>query len=206
MIAIPNPTYRRQVSASATPSSSATTCRIFSRGPSPQTKKNDPQRAIKYYRAVAAAVPEEAKGWSLLCAAYEKAQDRERAMRACKYAVDRRGVALADYGRYVGLFVSKPGDLTSDEKGELKGVLDHLDKQPELAVPTAHLRCQVAVKTKDVQDMQACTAVLAKVAPDDPKTVVFQWSLAVMRGDAAEASRLIGRAQQLAWGRRVSRE
>ena len=39
--------------------------------------------------------------------------------------------------------------------------------------------------------------MLAKAAPDDPKTVVFQWTLAVMHGDRAEAARLIGRAQTL---------
>jgi hypothetical protein len=79
----------------------------------------------------------------------------------------------------------------------LDAVLAHLDKQPDLAIPTAHLRCQAATKTKDSGALQACTAVLAKAAPDDPKTVVFQWTLAVMRGDGAEAAHLVRRAQAL---------
>ncbi len=161
------------------------------------TKKNDHQRAIKYYRALASALPEHAQGWSLLCGAYERAHDRERALRACKYALDREGAELKDYHRYVDLLVAKPDDLDGEERGELDAVLAHLDKQPDLAIPTAHLRCQAATKTKDSGALQACTAVLAKAAPDDPKTVVFQWTLAVMRGDGAAAARLISRAQAL---------
>jgi tetratricopeptide (TPR) repeat protein len=160
------------------------------------TKRNDMATAIKHYRALAAAIPAQAQGWSLLCEAYEKVYDRERALRACKYALDREGAALKDYRRYVSLMVGKPGDLTTEEQGALNAVVGHLDKQPEMAIPAAHLRCQSAVKTKDTAAMQACTAVLAKAAPQDPKTIVFQWSYAVMRGDKAEASRLLGMAQQ----------
>ena len=78
----------------------------------------------------------------------------------------------------------------------LNEVFAHLDKQSDLAVPAAHLRCQTAVKMKDKGAMGACTAVLAKAAPDDPKTIVFQWSYAVMRGEREEAAALVNRAQQ----------
>src|SRR5690349_18331618 len=37
--------------------------------------RKDQAGVIKYYRAVAAAIPEEAKGWSLLCEAYQTAHD-----------------------------------------------------------------------------------------------------------------------------------
>ena len=159
-------------------------------------QRHDQESAIKYLRALAAAIPEQAKGWSMLCAAYETAHDRDRALRACKYALERPGVDVADYQRYVGLMVAKPGDLSDDETGALKAVFDHLDTQPDLAVTTAHLRCQAAIKTKDTAAMQACTTVLAKVAPDDPKTIVFQWSFAVMRGDGAAAAQLLERAKK----------
>ena len=59
-----------------------------------ETKRKDQARVIKYYRALAAAIPEEAQGWSLLCEAYQTAGDRERALRACKYAIDRKGVQI----------------------------------------------------------------------------------------------------------------
>jgi hypothetical protein len=93
--------------------------------------------------------------------------------------------------------VSKPDALLPEERTAVSDVLAHLDQQPDLAVPAAHLRCKVSVKTNDAAGLEACTAVLAKAAPEDPKTVVFQWSLAVMRGQRAQAALLVDRARQV---------
>jgi hypothetical protein len=158
-------------------------------------KKDDQQAIIRYYRALAAAIPGHAKGWSLLCEAYEKANDRQRAIGACRYAIDREGVELKDYTRFVHLVVAKRGDLDGDERAALNEVLAHLDKEPNLDIPTAHLRCEAASKMKDQAAMEACTAVLGRAAPNDPKTIVFQWSLAMMRGRQDDARVLLGRAE-----------
>jgi len=162
-----------------------------------ESKRNNQPGVVKYLRALAATLPEEARSWGLLCEAYQKAQDRDHAVRACKYAIERQGAELKDYQRYVDLMTAKPGELLSDERSELNEVIDHLDKQPNLAIPAAHLRCQAAVKANDESALEACTAVLAKAAPNDPKTVVFQWSLAVMHGDKKQAASLLARAEKM---------
>lgn len=159
------------------------------------TKKQDHQAAIRYYRALAIAVPDRATAWSKLCEAYEVVQDRGRAIGACKYAMDREGGTLVDYQRFVRVMVKNPGDLSPEERTLLNEVLAHLDQQPELAIPAAHLRCESAIKLKDEAGMASCTAALAKGEPEAPKTIVFQWSYAVMRGDRAEAARLVDRAR-----------
>ena len=161
------------------------------------TKKNDHQAAIRYYRALSISIPNQAQGWSKLCQAYETAGDRQRAIGACKYAIDREGAELKDFTRFVDLLVSKPDALLPEERTAVNDVLTHLDKQPGLAVPTAHLRCKVAVKMDDRAALEGCTSVLAKAAPEDPKTVVFQWSLAVLRGQRDQAVRLVDRAKQV---------
>ena len=69
-----------------------------------------------------------------------------------------------------------------------------------MTVPIAHLRCTAAVKMKDQRALEACTAVLAKAAPDDKKTIVFQWSLAVMSGDREQAGLLFDKAQKAGLG------
>ena len=158
-------------------------------------KRNDRPAKIRFLRALAAAVPDQAKGWSLLCEEYEKANDRQRAVGACKYAIDREGVELKDFQRFVHMVAMKDGDLDNDEKTALNETLAHLDRIPELTVPTAQMRCEAAVKTSDRKTMEACTAVLAKAAPNDPKTIVFQWSLAMMRGERDDARQLIDRAR-----------
>jgi hypothetical protein len=160
------------------------------------TKKQDHQAAIRYYRALAIAVPDRAAVWSKLCEAYEIVQDRGRALGACKYAMDREGGALLDYQRFVRVMLKKEGDLSPEERTLLNEVLAHLDQQPDLATEAAHLRCESAVKMKDQAAMGSCTAALAKLAPEDPKTIVFQWSYAVMRGDRAEAARLVEQAKR----------
>jgi hypothetical protein len=161
------------------------------------TKKNDHQASIRYYRALAASIPNQAQGWSKLCQSYEAARDKQRALGACKYAIDREGAELQDFTRFVDLMVSKPEELLPEERTAVSGVLAHLDKQPGLAVPAAHVRCKAAVKMDDRANLEACTAVLAKSAPDDPKTVVFQWSLAVMRGQRDQAALLVDRARAM---------
>jgi Ni/Co efflux regulator RcnB len=159
------------------------------------TKKQDHRAAIRYYRALALAAPQRATAWSRLCEAYEIVQDRGRGLGACKYAMDREGSELKDYQRFVRIMVRKEGDLSSEEVTLLKQVLAHLDQQSDMAIPAAHLRCESAIKMKDEAALGSCTAALAKVAPEDPKTIVFQWSYAMMRGQRDEAARLIERAK-----------
>src|SRR6185295_7657939 len=82
-----------------------------------------------------------------------------------------------------------------------KHVLEHLkregEKDPSVALVHSRLQCQIAAKTKDVPALEDCTAALTKAAPDDPRTVIFQWSLAVQQGRMKEAQRLIARAKEL---------
>jgi tetratricopeptide (TPR) repeat protein len=158
-------------------------------------KDNDFQALIRFYRAVAKAVPDNAKGWSKLCEAYEFVKDRDRAIRACKYAIERPAVEVQDYVRYVNLVLSKDGALSPAEIADLKAVFEHLEKQgPSTAFLANSLRCQTAVRVKDVEALEACTKEMSRLAPDDAKTVVFQWSLALEKGQRAEAERLIDRA------------
>jgi hypothetical protein len=160
-------------------------------------KDKDYGAVVRYYRAVAKAVPDNSKGWSKLCEAYERVNDRERAIRSCRYAIDRPGVELQDYVRYVHLVLAEEGPLSGPAKKELDAVLGHLEEQDgtAIAVAVGHLRCEMGLKAKDIALMGACTKSLANLAPDDPKTVVFQWSLAVMKGQGAEAQHLLERAR-----------
>lgn len=158
---------------------------------------NDLRGVIRYYRAVAAAVPDSPKPWVKLCEAYETAGDRERAVRACRFAIERRGVELQDYIRYVRLVLSKKEALAADERASLDAVLAHLDAQPEVGMVGHHLRCELGVKAKDIALLEACTAALRSVAPDDAKTVVFEWALAIEKGELDRAAGLADRAEQL---------
>jgi hypothetical protein len=164
-------------------------------------KKKDYGTVIQYYRAVSKAVPESAKGWSKLCEAYDRVHDRDRAIVACRYAIDRPGVEAQDYVRYVHLIIGKSDPLDAKERIEIDAVLTHLDNQPGGELVASHLRCEVGVKASEVAMMEACTRVLTARAPDDPKTIVFRWSLALMKGQTADANRLLTYARAVGIGR-----
>lgn len=164
-------------------------------------KDNDMPAVIRFYRAVAKAVPDNARGWSKLCEAYELVKDRDRAIKACRYALDRPAVELQDHVRYVNLILDKASaegrPLAAAELTELNTVLAHLEKQEpkgSLDFTVNQLRCQVGVKMKDITTLEACTKALSRLAPDDPRTVVFSWTLALEKGQQREAEQLIDHA------------
>jgi hypothetical protein len=97
--------------------------------------------------------------------------------------------------RYVHLILGQPGDLGAGAKGELTQVLTHLDKQEGTQLLANHLRCETGVRLKDAAMLEACTRALAKVAPDDPKTLVFQWTLALLQERRDQARELLTRAR-----------
>jgi hypothetical protein len=150
-----------------------------------------------YDRALVLAAPDRAKSWSELCKAYKMVNNRDKAMRSCKNATERGGAELEDFVGYVELALMKPGALGPEEAADLRAVVDHLDQQGSVTVVANHLRCEVGVKLHDVNMLETCTAALAKLAPNDLKTVVFQWNLAVEKGQGAKAAGLLRRAKEL---------
>jgi hypothetical protein len=165
-------------------------------------KAGDHALVVRYYRAVVKAVPDRAKGWSKLCEAYAVVNDHVRAAKSCSMAIDLPGTEFQDYPRFVHETLLKQGPLAAGDRVKLDLAIAHLEKQPDPNPPafvlTAnHLRCEVGVKAADPRMLEACTAVLTRLAPNDPKTVVFQWTLEMQRGHTESAGRLLERARQL---------
>lgn len=153
---------------------------------------------VRYDRALVKAAPERAKSWSKLCEAYDLIADPAKAILACKQAIQRDGAEVGDFLRLAKLTLQKPEGLAVEEATHMKAMLDHLDTQePTLQTTAADLRCQLAIKTSDVALLQTCTTVLGKLAPNDSKTVVYQWSLAVRQGQGEDARRLFARAKTM---------
>jgi hypothetical protein len=158
-------------------------------------ERGDHAAAARFYEALIKAVPTRSYAFSKLCEERLAQADRPGAIEACRTALFKEGVNVADYGRFVGLVLAKTGPLSGDERQELEAVLTHLDADPTAAVPAEQMRCQVALRVNDVAALEACTAALAKSAPADAITVSFQWALALAKGDHAGAARLVERAR-----------
>jgi hypothetical protein len=52
----------------------------------------------------------------------------------------------------------------------------------------------VGARTSNVDQLRDCTAALAERAPDAPKTITYEWALAVQEGRYGAARKLIERA------------
>ena len=155
------------------------------------------QTAVKYYRALAKAVPDQAIAFSKLCAEYDALGNRDDAILSCAAALIRPGVVLNDYFRYVHVVISKPGRLSDKDLSPLLDVISHVRADPGGGNQAAdELECDVGVKTKDISRLEKCTASLANVAAKDPKTLTYQWSLAMLRNHYDEAESLLARVKE----------
>jgi tetratricopeptide (TPR) repeat protein len=154
-------------------------------------------KAIKYYRALAKAVPDRAVSFSHLCDEYEAVGDREKATAACGAAVTMAGVTQSDYAHYVHLVLAKPGSVTKQEEGFLALAIESLKQDPKAHPLVDVLECEVGTRTSNVKQLEECTAGLAASAPNDLQTVAFQWALAMQQGKLDEARALLVRAKEL---------
>ena len=158
-------------------------------------KAGDHLGAARYYRAFAKAVPDESIAFQKLCQSLQKAGRREEAMAACRDALGRPGIDVDDYVRYTTLVLAKQGPLTKDERDDLEDIVAHLRKAPATRAAGIHLQCELAMHVSDLPLLQQCSGELAALAPDDPKTISFQWAAAMRAGNRAEARRLVERAR-----------
>jgi hypothetical protein len=159
------------------------------------TAKGNHAAAARYYTALSTAAPMVAIGPRKLCESLEKAGDLTSAVKACRTVLVREGVTAGDFTRFISLVLAQRTPMPDAQKDELDAVLEHMDGKVEMGLTLPMLRCEVAVRFSDVPRLEQCTGELEKLAPRDPKTVSFQWALAIAKQDRAAALKLIDRAK-----------
>jgi hypothetical protein len=89
--------------------------------------------AIKYYEAMAKAVPDAATSFSHLCVAYAKVEKLEAAAANCEKATTLQGAKVFDHLRFLDLTLRKseltPQDIEAVE-ASLKQLREHVAKNP----------------------------------------------------------------------------
>jgi hypothetical protein len=175
------------------------------------SKAGDHAAAARYDRALTKATTTSVAPRKL-CEELEASGDTLNAVVACRTAITRSGTTSRDFARFVNLVLAQKGPPPANEEAELETQIDHLSSEMEKqAAPSEsdgangavsatlvpRLRCEVALRFHDTPALEACAGVLARVAPDDPQTVSFQWALAVDKHDRGEAARLVQRARSL---------
>jgi tetratricopeptide (TPR) repeat protein len=159
------------------------------------SKQGDHEKAIKYFKALAKAVPDRATAFGRLCAEYEALQKRDEAIVSCAAALTRDGVRAEDYVRYVHVVLAKPDKLNEKDLGALADVIKHVREDPNNQDLADELECEIGVKTQSAPRLERCVAALAARAPNNPKTLTYEWALAMVQGRYDDARQLIDRAK-----------
>ena len=160
------------------------------------TGRSDHLGAAKYYRALAAAVPERSTGYSKLCESLLLAGQVAEAATACRTALGKDGVTIADHTRFVQVLLAKPGTIAAADREDINAIIARFEADQGTRVVALHMQCELGNRLNDIPTLEKCTKGLTALAPDDPKTITFQWALALARGDGAEAERLVARARK----------
>ncbi|HEY5957873.1 MAG TPA: hypothetical protein VIV60_15025 [Polyangiaceae bacterium] len=143
----------------------------------------DKASAVRYYRALAKAVPDRAVAYSKLCKLYVELADLERAQDSCRLAVSLEGSKAEDFERLADLILTDVKGLSPAAITTVEEMSEHLRKHLPDGVEANNLHCRLGLQTHDARRLQSCTEQLAKSAPDDPRTISYRWAYAVMRGD-----------------------
>ena len=158
-------------------------------------KSGDHTAEARYYNALSKAAPTASFGPRKLCQVLETAGDIPGAIVACRTTLTREGSTVGDYLHFVRVVLATPGALPSGEQAELDAVINHLLAEAKLGAVPIVLRCEVALRFADAKALAACTDILRQIAPNDPKTVSFEWALALQRHDRSAALQLVDRAR-----------
>ena len=163
------------------------------------SQRGDHREAANFWRALATAVPDRSLSFSRMCQSYEAAGDYENALEACRTALGKLGVTVEDNLRYARLLIDhKPGGLSASDVEDVEAIGAHIQAQlnnDEGAAAAARIACMLGTYQSSASRLQRCTAQLAKLAPKDPDTLVFTWSLALLQGDLAKAEATLSAAK-----------
>jgi tetratricopeptide (TPR) repeat protein len=160
------------------------------------SKRGDHAAAIKYYRALAVAVPDHSVAFTKLCSAYEAAGDLARAERACGTALTRAGVGASNFADYVRVVFAQESALSADQVENVRGVAEHLRQQGGDPQLIREIECELAARAADLDGLAKCTAALAQQNPRGAKTITYQWLLAMRRHDYDSAEDALARAKR----------
>lgn len=158
-------------------------------------ERGDFAQAAKYGRALVKVSPHRAIGYSGLCRDYEALGQRDDAVQACALAVQKEGVRVEDFVRFVRLVANRPGGVDPTELDDAHNAIGHLKSDPASRLLGNQVQCELSIKQKDDAALEQCSTALLELAPDEPKSITYAWTWAIKKRDFARAQELVERAR-----------
>ncbi len=156
----------------------------------------DHQSAVKYFSALAKAIPDRSIAYTRLCTSYAALGDWKPALESCRTALGLGGVTDQDYRNYAELVVQRKHDFGKADVTDLDEIVKHLRQNLPNSSAADEIECELGLKVKDSARLRRCTQNLATRLPNDQKTLTYQWAFAVMRKDYPAASQLLARLKK----------
>lgn len=155
-------------------------------------REQDWKNAVKYYRPLAAAVPDVARSHSRLCDAYARMGEVQPAIDSCRTAVGLKGARVIDHVRLVDLLLRR-STFGATDADDVVASLDHLREH-------ARLHPQALPGTESVKPAVVAPVVrtgwnkppdLATPKPDDNEHTakLRERALQILEGDRQEPER-----------------
>ena len=160
-------------------------------------KRGDHAEAIRYFKTLAKAVPDQAVSFRKICASYQALGDWQNTVAYCKQVLYKEAALNTDFGQYAQVLLKMKPNFTTEDGTDLDEVVLHLRNQMPNDTMADEIACDVGVTLRDNRRMKEGTERLAASAPDNTKTITYQWAYALQRGDFAAARRLIERARRI---------
>jgi hypothetical protein len=161
-------------------------------------RRGNHQAAIRYFQALAKAVPDKPISYQRLCSEYEVVGEWDNAIGSCRTALNFTPVTVDDYTHYLRLIVTRPGKPTDSDVAGAADVIKHLREDPAGKDVADDWECRLGVRIANADLLETCTGALAAKQPDEPRTIYYQWNLALLRDHFDDAHQLSARAKTTA--------
>jgi tetratricopeptide (TPR) repeat protein len=162
------------------------------------SERGEHAQASKYWEATVLAVPDVALGYRRTCDEAHQAKNLVRAFNYCRAALGREGVKLSDYQHYFELLQESPQQLAPEQLQDLLEMGKHVRAQEGGEKLADAIDCEYGLRASDMGRLEACSKNLAASAPNDPRTITYQWALALGQDRFDDARALIERARKTA--------
>lgn len=159
-------------------------------------ERGDFAQAVKLDRAFVRLAPQRAAAYGALCRDNEALGQRDDALQACAVALQKPGVVVDDFVRFVRLVANRQGGLDTTEVADAQNAIEHLKSDPASRVAGNQAACELSLKQKDDAALASCSSALLELAPNDPRSITYAWTLAIKQQDFSRAEELVQRAKQ----------
>lgn len=159
-------------------------------------ERGDFAQAVKYDQAWTVMAPQHAASFTALCSDLDALNRRDEALQGCANAIQKPGVTVSAFARFVRLVIKRPGGPDPVELEDARNAIDHLKSDEASRILGYQLQCELSLTIKDDVALEECASKLSELAPDAPQSITYAWSLALNKNDQTRAQELVAKAKQ----------